>query len=101
MRAFGVVLDAPVFDQGFGLAQRREPMLIQAFIAEFSVEALVVCILHGFAWSDERQLHADLIGPSVQGPAGKLWAVVHGDRFGQPMQFRKPLQHLRHPQSRQ
>lgn len=74
MRAFGVLLDAPVFDQGFGLAQRHEPMLIQAFIAEFSVEALDVCILHGLAWSDERQLHADLIGqaskalPANSGP---------------------------------
>ena len=76
-------------------------MLIQAFIAEFSIEALDVCILHGLAWSDERQLHADLIDPSVQGPAGKLRAVVRGDGFGQPTQFRKPLQHLRHPQSRQ
>lgn len=43
-----VVLDAPVFEQGFGLAQRREPMLGQTFIARFSVEALDVGVFRHY-----------------------------------------------------
>lgn len=41
----GAVLDAPSSIKDLGLVQRQEPVLVQAFVAEFSVEALDVSVV--------------------------------------------------------
>lgn len=43
MQASGALLDAPVFDQESGLAQRHEPMVIQASSRNFPLE---LALLH-------------------------------------------------------
>ena len=40
MGAVGVVAVAPAFDVELGIAQREEPVLVQALVAESAVEAL-------------------------------------------------------------
>ena len=55
VRALLVVVLTPVFDQGAGFRQHREPVLIEAFVANLAVEALDVGVLHRLAGLDELQ----------------------------------------------
>ena len=57
-------------------------MLVEAFVAELAVEALDVAVLHWPARFNEPVLDAVSLGPSDEGAAGELRAVVGADRFG-------------------
>jgi hypothetical protein len=50
-----VVIDPPTFDGLSCIVQVQEPVLVQAFLAELSMEALDVAVLHGPAWRDEER----------------------------------------------
>ena len=54
MRALGVVLDAPRFDEPAGMAYGQEPMLVQTLIAELAVETFDLGILIRLPRSNER-----------------------------------------------
>lgn len=53
-----VVVASPLSDHGAGLRQRREPVLVEAFVAELAVEAFDVTVLHGSARFDQQVLDA-------------------------------------------
>jgi len=53
VRALLIVILPPAFDFSFGIAQAHEPVRIQAFIAQATVEAFNVSVLHRFAGLDE------------------------------------------------
>lgn len=53
VRPVGVVLDSPPLDNRTGVGHVDEPVLVQAFIAQPTVEALDVGVLHGLARTDE------------------------------------------------
>ena len=55
LRAGGVVIDSPAFDFLAGSARRIERIFVQAFIAEFPVEALYRGILRRLSWLDIAQ----------------------------------------------
>lgn len=60
-------------------AQAREPVLMEALVAEFAVEALDVAVLHGAPWLDEGVPNVVFLGSGDEGPAGEFRAVVGSD----------------------
>jgi len=96
VRALLVVVLTPVFDQGAGFRQHREPVLIEAFVANLAVETLHIGVLHWLAGLDELLLHAALIRPVVQRPTGELRAVVGHHPFGQATTLADLVEHARH-----
>jgi hypothetical protein len=71
MRAFPIVLDAPVFDLAARIVERNEDVFIQAFLAQARIEALDVGVLDRLARFDELQPYPMLIGPLVERPAAR------------------------------
>lgn len=51
-------------------------MLVQAFVAEFAIEALDVTVLHGSSWLDQEMANAMLLRPGHERPTGEFRAVV-------------------------
>lgn len=76
MRAFGVVINYPGFDEFFRIVEVDEPMLVEAFVPHRSVEALDKSVLHRLDWLDELQLDAMLVGPAIKHLARELGAIV-------------------------
>ena len=79
VRSHIVVVLTPKFDLCPGVVKVQEPMLVQAFKANASVEAFDEGIVSGFARSAEVQDDAVRIGPQVELARGELAAVVHPD----------------------
>ena len=52
---------------------------VQTFVTESAVEAFDVGILHGFPRSNEVQLDATTVRPSIQFPGHKLAAIIDRD----------------------
>src|SRR5271155_2197371 len=71
-----VVLPAPSLYDLLGFRQRREPMGIQAFCSESSVERLHEGIVRGLPWTRKGDAHSVLIGPQVHRLTGELAPVV-------------------------
>ena len=71
-----VVVLSPGGDGCPGLAQRLEPLFIQAFVTELAIETFDVAVLHGAARLDEEVPDAVRVCPGHEGPAGELRAVV-------------------------
>lgn len=77
MRALCVVVDPPFLDDFSGLTDAGEPVLVQAFLAISSVETFDIGVLGRFAGIDEIQLHAVIIGPSIQRAPAQFRAVIN------------------------
>lgn len=65
------------------MRQAREPVLVQAFVAQPSVEGFDVRILVRLAWFDEAQGHLVLVRPDCHRAPAELLAVVRADQLGQ------------------
>ncbi len=74
-----VVVHSPVLDLGSGVAQIDKPVLVQALVAELTIEGLDVGVIGRLSWPDEVDLDAHPIGPLVQGSPRELRAVVADD----------------------
>jgi len=61
VRALGVVVPPPAFDDDLGLAQAVEDLAIQELVPELGVEAFAVAVLPGAAG-------LDVGGPGAYGP---------------------------------
>lgn len=96
VRTYLVEVAPPIGDDLASLDQRREPVFIEAFIAELAVEALDVAVLHGFAGFDQDVFDAMLLCPSDEGAAGELRAVVRAHRAGIAAEAGDLLQHTHH-----
>ena len=79
MRSHIIVVLAPKFDLCAGVVKIQEPMLVQAFKSNTSVEAFDEGIVSGFARSAEVHDDTIHIGPQVEFARGKLAAVVYSD----------------------
>ena len=79
MRAHGVVVASPAFDQYFRLLQRMEDLAVQQLVAELRVEALVAPIFPGTAGLDEQRPGPDPAEPVPHGDGGELAAIVRPD----------------------
>lgn len=76
MRANLVVMATPVLDQDTGLVPGTKPLLVQAFIAQPPVEALVGAVLPWLAWIVQCGLDVRFRDPFEDRVANGLRAVV-------------------------
>lgn len=67
-------------NQRLGVTHRNKPVFVQAFVAEPTVEALDIGILHRLARSNERERNACLVGPRIQHLTSELRTVVARDQ---------------------
>src|SRR3712207_9537330 len=52
VRAYGIVVQAPLLDQHLGLSERAEHLAVQQLVPELAVEALHAAVLPGAAGLD-------------------------------------------------
>src|SRR3954451_20502747 len=79
MRPVMVVVDQPSLDDLAGGVQAAEQVLVEAFVAETTVEVLHEAILHRFTWSDVVPFHSVILLPLQDRSGGQLRAVVADD----------------------
>lgn len=96
MGTFAVVLFAPGCQSTPDVVERSEPAYVEAFIAQASVEALDVAVLHGPAGLDVDQSDLPVFGPAEYAPRGKLRPVGGSNSFRPPTLFDQPFEHARH-----
>lgn len=77
-----VVVLAPECDGRPGLLQRLEPLLVEALVPEFAIEAFDVAVLHRPPWLDQDVADTMGLRPAHEGAACELRTVVraHGQR---------------------
>ena len=68
MRAALIIVEPPGFDNVLNLGHRGELVYVQTLIAQSAVKGLNKGILHGFARSNEVELHTPPIGPIFECP---------------------------------
>lgn len=74
MWALGVVVDPPAINFLAGVAERSEPMELQAFVSELCAERLEEGVLHRLARLDKTQAYAgELRQPPISG-TGSLFS---------------------------
>jgi hypothetical protein len=76
MRAFPIVVDAPLFDLAARVVERNKDVLVEALLAQARVETLDVRVLDRLSRFDELQPHAMLVGPLIEHPAAQLGTVI-------------------------
>lgn len=69
----------PSFDDPLGHVQAAEAVLVQALVAEATVEALKQGFLQRLARRDKVPFHVALLPPGERRSAGQLCAVVADD----------------------
>src|ERR1039457_2697953 len=72
VRALAVVLHPIVIQRAPNIIQSPEPAHIQALIAQSSVEALYVAVLHRPTWLDMHQIDFALLCPGQYAPRSEL-----------------------------
>src|SRR5438105_764942 len=97
MWTFLVVILPPIFDLSPCIAQTREPVRIQAFVAQSSVEAFGKSVLCWLARLNELQSHASFFAPRRQRSSAKLRPVIQHNRFRQSALAGNPIEHPPHP----
>jgi hypothetical protein len=78
------------------LGQRPEPLLVEAFVAEFAVEALDISVLRRAARFIQQVLDAMVRRPRHKGPAGEFRPLIRADRFRVALMQRRSIQQARH-----
>ena len=71
-----VVILAPCRDDHPGLGERREPVLVEALVAEFAVKRLDIGILRRLARLNQFQGDAVGVGPLVERAAREFRPLV-------------------------
>ena len=89
--AFGVVVDPPCFGDLPSRRQAAEQVLVQALVAEPSVEALHEPVLLRFAWRDVVPQHRVRLLPAQDRVRRQLRAVVADNRQRLAAQFDDPV----------
>src|SRR5436190_11218722 len=91
MRPVMVVIDPPSLDDLSGGVQAAEQVLVEAFVAEATVEALHEAILHRLAWSDVVPHHGVILLPLQDRSGSQLGAVVADDHQRPSALGREPI----------
>ena len=61
MRSFGVVVNAPLFDDDFRLLEVVEDLAVEWLVPELAIEGVVMAVLLGTTGFDEQGLNTDLL----------------------------------------
>ena len=92
-----IIILAPLLDETPGFCQGNENILVQAFIAEPSVETFHETVIGRFPRPTMRQANAMFLRPCIQGMACELRPIVRKESAWQASLQPKALQHLNHP----
>lgn len=76
MRADGVVLAKPLIDDDFGLFRGCEPLRVEHFMSQGSIEAFVIAILPWRAWIDMQRFDFDFSKPGLKLLSNELRPIV-------------------------
>lgn len=79
MRPDAVILSEPFSDDGSGLIERCEPLRIQHFMAQGSIEPFIIAVLPRRARIDADGRNAGLAKPSLKGFGGELGSIIGPD----------------------
>ena len=93
--SFFVVFPPPGLDDHCGMGQVNEPVLIQAFVAEATIERFDVGVLIGFSRLNQKQFHATSMCPVQHCPTAEFLTVVSADRLWQTALHRQSIQNAR------
>ena len=74
-----VVVLSPSLDCPTGVRQVDEPVFVEAFVPELSIEAFHIGVLNRLARFDTTELNARSLRPSEHGFAGRFGAVIDDD----------------------
>ena len=77
LRVVQVIVASPIFDDLPGITVAGEQILIEAFVAQASVEALDETVLHWLTRRDVMPLYSMVLLPFEGGVRGQLCAVAH------------------------
>ena len=91
-----IIILAPLLDETPGFCQGNENILVQAFIAEPSVETFHKTVICGVSGPAMRQANAMFLRPCIQGVTCKLRAIVRKKPAWQASLQPKAFQHLHH-----
>ena len=92
MRAHFVVVAPPARNLLARVAQRQEPVLVEALIPEPAVETLYVRILRRAARIVQNMPDAMRLRPCHECAAGKFRALIRADRFWIPAELHTLIQ---------
>ena len=92
MRAVVIVVVAPCRNHAAGMAQRREQVLVEAFLTHPTVEALDQAVLHGFPGCDVVPLDFAVFLPFEHRVGRQFGAVVRHHHAGIATQLSDPVQ---------
>lgn len=87
MRADGVVVREPCLDDPSRRSQRLEQVLVQALIAQATIERFHEAVLLRLAGRDLVPLDAGVMAPGEDGMAGQFGPVVADHQTRQPATF--------------
>ena len=97
VRAVAVIILPPLLDETPGFCQGNENILVQAFIAEPSVETFHETVIGRFPRPTVLQANIMFLRPFIQGVACELRPIVRKESAWQASLQPKALQHLNHP----
>ena len=75
-------------------------MVVEALIAESTIEAFDIGILRGLAWLDECELHTASMRPCIECQTGEFGSMVDPDHLRQRAMLCNAVQYTRHALSR-
>src|SRR5208337_1444411 len=96
MRPLAVVLLPPACQGTPYIIQRAEPVRVEALVAQPSVEAFHMTILHRPSRLDVHQPNLPVLCPAQHAPRGELRAVVRAHVLRPATLLDQPLQHTRY-----
>jgi hypothetical protein len=82
MRADGVVVTAPAFDDDLRLFQRVEDFTVEQFVTQARIKTFDKAVLSRAAWRDVGGLGSYGCDPILQGFSDELRAIVGPDVAG-------------------
>src|ERR1039458_8264264 len=101
VRTLPILLLAPGCQGTPYIIQRAEPVRVEALVAQPSVEALDMAILHRPSRLDVHQPNLPVFRPAQHAPRGELRAVVRAYVLRPATLFDQPLQHTRYASAAQ
>lgn len=100
MRPLLVVIASPVGDDSPGFEQVMEPADAQAFITQFSIEALDIAILRWLARLGVDQVDLAFKVPGQEVTARQLWPIVAANRLWKAAFSDDAIKHTRYTLAR-
>src|SRR5437016_2224131 len=100
MRTRIIVVAAPFLEREARMRQRAELRLVEALVAQTSVEGFDEGVLRRLARRDVVPCHMATLRPCEDSVAGELRAVVADDPVGLAAHRDHPIEFARHPNAR-